>query len=99
MEGITGGFKNASLNLVRDFKELSESLEYHSGKITTATKISQKTGKLLKGYQVLIRAKDDVKKFLNNIKPIKWDIKREEISNTLKQLGTSIEEALTKKYN
>jgi len=71
---------------------------YHCGKITTATKLSNKTGNLLKGYQVLIRAKDDVKQFLNIINPIKWKIKKEQISNRLKQLGSSIEEALTRKY-
>ena len=92
------GFRNASLPLIRDFKEMSHSLGIRCGKITISKTISKKTGKLLKGYQTLIRAKEDVKSFINIIDPMKWKIKKKIISKTLKELGSSVDEALTKKY-
>ena len=91
------GFRNASLPLITDFKEMCHSLGISCGKLTTSTSISKKTGRLLKGYQTLIRAKDDVNNFIITIEPMKWKIKKVNIKETLKKLGSSIDGALLKK--
>ena len=91
------GFRNASLPLIRDFKEMCRSLGISCGKITISKTISKKTGRLLKGYQTLIRAKDDVKNFIITIEPMKWKIKKVHIRETMKKLGSSVDEALMKK--
>lgn len=92
------GFKNASLFLVQDFKEMVKSLKIKSGKITESTYISNLSNRTYIAYQVLIRAKRHVKQFLELIKPKKWELKKGEIENVLKSLGSSIERALTIKY-
>jgi len=91
------GFRNASLPLIKDFKEMCRSLGISCGKITMSKTISKKTGKLLKGYQTLIRAKKDVKNFIITIEPMKWKIKKVDIRETLKKLGSSVDKALMKK--
>ena len=91
------GFRNASLPLIKDFKEMCRSLGISCGKITMSKTISKKTGKLLIGYQTLIRAKTDVKNFIITIEPMKWKIKKVDIRETLKKLGSSVDKALMKK--
>lgn len=91
------GFRNASLPLIKDFKEMCRSLGISCGKITMSKTISKKTGKLLKRYQTLIRAKKDVKNFIITIEPMKWKIKKVDIRETLKKLGSSVDKALMKK--
>jgi len=95
---ININFRNASRPLVKDFKEMCKSLDINAGKISPTEWISQKTGKKLIGYQTQIQAKKDVKSFLEIIKPMKWEIKKQEISEKLKELDTSIEEALAYKF-
>ncbi|MFX1377286.1 MAG: LAGLIDADG family homing endonuclease [Promethearchaeota archaeon] len=92
------GFKNASLPLVLDFKDMCNSLEIRTGKITESPYISRSSNKLYIAYQVLIRAKSHVKKFLELINPKKWDFKKNEIENVLNSLGSSIIQALESKY-
>ncbi|MFX1326803.1 MAG: LAGLIDADG family homing endonuclease [Promethearchaeota archaeon] len=92
------GFKNASFFLVQDFKDMCKSLKIRTGKITESHYISKYSNKKFIAYQVLIRAKQHVKKFLELIKPRKWEFKRKEIENVLNSLGSSIEQALESKY-
>jgi len=92
------GFKNASLFLVQDFKEMCKSLKIRTGKITKSPYISISSNKIYIAYQVLIRAKNHVKKFLELIKPKKWEFKREGIEKTLNSLESSIDQALKSKY-
>ncbi|MEE9379189.1 MAG: LAGLIDADG family homing endonuclease [Candidatus Lokiarchaeia archaeon] len=92
------GFKNASLSLVQDFKEMCKSFEIRTGKITESPYISKSSNKMFIAYQVLIRAKRHVKKFLELIKPKKREFKRNEIEKVLNSLGSSIEQALESKY-
>lgn len=92
------GFKNASISLVHDFKEMCKSLKIRTGKITESPYISKSSNKIYIAYQVLIRAKNHVKKFLELIRPKKWEFKREEIEKILNSLGSSINQALKSKY-
>ncbi|MFX1277297.1 MAG: LAGLIDADG family homing endonuclease [Promethearchaeota archaeon] len=92
------GFKNASLLLIKDFKNLCSLLGFRTGKITTFSYKSPFDNKKHLNYQVLIRAKSHVKNFLEMIKPMKWQYKKGEIEKTLKKLGTSIEQSLNSKY-
>ena len=92
------GFKGASLPLVIDFKEMCKSLNIRSGKITESPYHSIISDKIYIAYQVLIRAKNHVKRFLDVIKPMKWEFRKDIIQATLKDLGTNIEEALKSKY-
>ena len=54
--------------------------------------------KIYIAYQVLIRAKNHVKRFLEIVNPKKWEFKKEEIGKELNSLGSSIKQALTSKY-
>jgi hypothetical protein len=92
------GFKNASLPLVLDFKEMCHSLKIKTGKITESPYSSKKSNKIYIAYQVLIRAKNHVKKFLDLIKPKKWEFKKAKIEKVLISLGSSIKQALISKY-
>ena len=69
---ICVGFKNASLPLVKDFKEMCESLGFRTGKITKSPYYSKKSKKTFIAYQTHIRAKSHVNSFLKIIKPMKW---------------------------
>lgn len=67
------GFRNASLPLVRDFKEMCESLKIKpQPKIGEVHKINKKSGKVHTGYQVKISSKYYVNRFLDIINPEKW---------------------------
>ena len=66
-------FRNASLNLAKDFKRMCEILDIRTQpKITEFHKIDEITGKEVSGYQVFISSKYFVKKFLKVVKPEKW---------------------------
>ena len=69
-----------------------------TGKITESPYTSKSSNKIYTAYQVLIRAKNHVKKFLELVKPKKWEFKKKEIENILNSLGSSIEQALISKY-
>jgi hypothetical protein len=88
------GFRNASLPLITDFKEMCQSLGINCGSISTSETISKKTGKMLRGYQTLIRAREDVKNFLITIEPMKWKIKKVDILTTMRNLNTKVNYAL-----
>jgi intein/homing endonuclease len=92
------GFKNSSFALVQDFKDMCKSLKIRTGKITESRYISIISKKKYIAYQVLIRSKPHVKKFLELIKPKKWEFKRKKIEKVLNSLGSSIEQALESKY-
>jgi len=87
-------FTNASLNLIKDFKTMCFTLGISSNpKIVKMKKISQKTGKLLIKYRVIISQKKSVKKFLDVINPEKWKdrFRREYIGTQLIYLNNSKE--------
>ena len=96
---ININFRNGSLPLVKDFRELCISLEIKIGDISKTEKLSKKSGKKQNAYMVQIQAKEQVRKFIELIKPEKWKIKMKIIEEKLKKLGTTIEEALTIKHN
>jgi hypothetical protein len=84
-------FRNASLPLVKDFKELCENLNIKpQPKITENHEISEKTGKMLSGYQLFISSKVHVKRFLETINPEKWkDLNRRDYIGTFLILANS----------
>lgn len=92
---ININFRNGSEPLVQDFKEMCDSLDIRTSKVSM--NISTKNGKQYKGYQVHIYSKEHVKNFINTIKPEKWKIKKKVIVEKLKEVGTTIEKALTRK--
>lgn len=92
---ININFRNGSEPLVQDFKEMCDSLGIQTGKVSM--NISTKNGKQYKGYQVHIYSKEHVKNFIDIIKPEKWKIKKKAVEEKLKEVGTTIEEALTRK--
>ncbi len=94
-KSISVTFKNASLPLAIDFKEMCESLgiKPHQ-KVTNARVKSKITGKELIGYQVTISSKREIKKFIDLIKPKKWEFNIEKLNKKLNELGTNIYRAL-----
>jgi len=92
---ININFRNGSEPLVQDFKDMCNSLGIRTGKVSM--NISTKNGKQYKGYQVHIYSKEHIKNFIEIIKPEKWKIKMKIIEERLKEVGTTIEEALTRK--
>lgn len=67
------GFRNASLPLASDFKEMCELLKIKpQQKIGVVHKINKRNGKIYSGYQVKISSKYHVKSFLEKINPEKW---------------------------
>jgi len=88
---ITIHFSNASLPLVRDFKEMCEYLGVRTSKIIgPIKKLSKITGRISKQYVVSIQAKDQVKKFIEVIQPKKWEYRGEKI---LRRIGKTYQEA------
>ncbi|MFX0104378.1 MAG: LAGLIDADG family homing endonuclease [Candidatus Hodarchaeota archaeon] len=84
-------FSNASLPLVKDFKDMCEIIDLKTSKIIgPIKKLSKITGKVSKQYVVSIQAKKSVRKFIEVVKPKKWEFHGEEI---LKKIGKSYEEA------
>ncbi len=92
---ININFRNGSEPLVQDFKDMCNSLGIRTGKVSM--NISTKNGKQYKGYQVHIYSKEHIKNFIEIIKPEKWKIKMKIIEERLKEVDTTIEEALTRK--
>ncbi len=82
-------FTNASLPLVKDFKEMCESLD-----IKTSPKITQRkwknkvTDNISISYKTTIARKDQILKFLHKIKPKKWELNWENIDKKLKSSGS-----------
>jgi len=72
-------FKNGSFPLIEDFKEMCESLKINTSKISPYEEISEKTGKISITYIIQIQARDQVKKFLDIVKPMKWIFKKDEL--------------------
>jgi len=67
------GFRNASLPLASDFKEMCESLKIKpQTKIGVVHQMNKRNGKIYFGYQVIISSKYHVKSFLEKINPEKW---------------------------
>ncbi|MFW9902378.1 MAG: LAGLIDADG family homing endonuclease [Candidatus Thorarchaeota archaeon] len=88
---ITIHFSNASIPLVRDFKNMCNSLDISTSKIIgPLKKISKISGKTSKQYVVSIQAKSQVKKFIETIKPNKWNYYGKDI---LTDIGKTYEEA------
>jgi len=87
-------FKNASKRLVSDFINMSEKLGIKTGKIVKSESYHPRLNNYYTAYQTQIIGKTHIKKFLDIVKPKKWEFKKKKIEETLKLLGTSIEEAL-----
>jgi len=72
-KSIILSFRNASLPLAKDFKQMCEKLHISTQpKTSKYQKINKDTGKKYVAYQVLISKKSSVKKFLEIIDPEKW---------------------------
>lgn len=87
-------FKNASKRLVSDFFDMCEKLGIKSGKILKSKSFHPRLNNYYTAYQTQIIGKTHIKKFLDIVKPKKWEFKKKKIEETLKSLGSSIEEAL-----
>lgn len=81
---IKMNFKNGSLPLVEDFKEMTEIFEIETTKISSYSEISEITGESSTTYIVQIQARNQVKKFLDLINPMKWEYRREHLLNLIK---------------
>lgn len=91
-------FKNGSLPLVIDFKEMCESLGIETQKIPKPkTYHDPKTGKISKAYQVTIENKFQIAKFLYIIKPKKWDFRMKIIGTALLSLSDPNKRFIIKK--
>lgn len=91
-------FKNASFPLVKDFKEMCESVGIETQKIPKP-KIYQNpdTKEEFKGYQVSIENKFEISKFLYKIKPKKWDFHAKTIGMSLLTFEDPLKRAKIKK--
>lgn len=87
-------FKNASRNLVSDFIDMNEKIGIKSGKIVKSESYHPKFKKYYNAYQTQIIGKIYIKKFIDIVKPKKWEFKKKKIEESLNLLGSSIEEAL-----
>jgi hypothetical protein len=84
-------FTNASFPLVKDFKEMCESLDIRtSPKITQRRWKNETTNKTSITYKTAITRKDQILKFLREIKPKKWEFNWEQINKKLKSTGLNI---------
>ena len=72
-KSIRIGFQNHSLPLVEDFKEMCESLGIKTGKVTKYIRTDLKRNKKFNQYDVLIAGKFEVSKFIDIVKPQKWN--------------------------
>lgn len=77
-------FKNGSFPLVEDFKDMCESLKITTSKISPYEEISEKSGEISITYIVQIQAREQVKKFLDFVKPMKWIFKKDKLLATVK---------------
>lgn len=76
---IKMNFKNGSLPLVEDFKEMAELFEIKTSKISSYSENSEKTGESSTTYIVQIQARSQVKKFLDLINPMKWEYRKDHL--------------------
>jgi len=76
---IKMNFKNGSLPLVEDFKEMTELFEIKTSKISSYSENSEKTGESSTTYIVQIQARSQVKKFLDLINPMKWEYRKDHL--------------------
>jgi intein/homing endonuclease len=77
-------FKNGSLPLVEDFKEMTELFEIKASKISSYSENSEKTGESSTTYIVQIQARNQVKRFLDIINPMKWEYRKEYLLNLIR---------------
>ena len=78
-ESIRIGFKNASVPLIEDFKEMCENNEINTGKIYPVK--GENT------YELHIESKNNVVKFIDRIKPKKWEARAETLGLVLKSMS------------
>jgi len=102
-KSIRIGFQNHSQPLVEDFKEMCESLDIKTGKVTKYIRTEQKKNKKFNQYDVLIAGKFEVSKFIDIVKPQKWEDRAELLGLTLVSLRDpqkrkNIERKLIKLY-
>lgn len=90
-------FSNGSKPLVKDFKEMCESIGINTSKVSSYTGTSEK-GTKYTAYRTRTSSKIQVKNFLEIVKPMKWEVKKEEITKKLESLGTNIEDIFKYKY-
>ena len=87
-------FSNASLPLVKDYKELCSSLGIKTQpQITKRVWENKETGNTSITYKITITEKKQVAKFLLLIQPNKWTIHINKIENDLIKLGSSLKKA------
>ncbi len=91
-------FKNGSFPLVKDFKEICESVGIETQKIPKP-KIYQNpdTKEEFKTYQTTIENKFEISKFLYNVKPKKWDFHAKTIGMSLLTFEDPLKRAKIKK--
>jgi len=90
-ETIMITFKNASLPLAKDFKDMCELLNIRpQPKITKYSVTSKITGKISKGYQVTISSKMEMNKFIKLVKPMKWEYGKKKLEEKLQEIGCSL---------
>lgn len=77
-------FKNGSLPLVEDFKEMTELFEIKTSKISSYSEISEITCESSITYIVLIQARNQVKRFLDIINPMKWEYRKNHLLKLIK---------------
>ncbi len=78
--------------IIEDFRDLCTSLDIKTTKIS---EITDKRPNRSLMYHISINAAEHVRRFLIDIvKPMKWDLIRDDLQKILKKKGTSIEDAL-----
>jgi hypothetical protein len=87
-------FKNASKKLVSDFIDMSNKLGIKLEKVLKSESYHPRLKNNYTAYQTQIISKTQIKKFLDIVKPKKWEFKKQEIIEKLNLLGSSLEEAL-----
>lgn len=91
-------FKSASKPLANDYKEMCKSLGFKTSSISE-DKYEKEGGEIGTSYIVTISSKENVKNFIEIIKPIKWKLKKMDIAKRLKEYGTTIEDVFKYKYS
>ncbi|MFX1501335.1 MAG: LAGLIDADG family homing endonuclease [Promethearchaeota archaeon] len=87
-------FKSASKPLVNDFVEMCKKIGIKSGRILKSERYNHRLNNYYTEFQTQIIGKTHIKRFLDLIKPKKWEFKKKQIEETLISLGSSIEESL-----
>jgi len=103
-KSIRIGFYNSSQPLVKNFKEMCESLNIRIGKVMTSLQTNpDHQERIHRRYEVLIAGKSGVSKFLDIIKPMRWEYRADLLGLTLVSLKNpekreAIERDLYKAY-